>query len=49
METAYTSSLLPAGSFFDGVENHTTLVYTGVLEVSSTLIKIICKIFKKIN
>lgn len=29
METAYTSSLLPAGSFFDGIENHTTLVYWG--------------------
>jgi hypothetical protein len=27
METADT--LLPAGSFFDGIENHTTLVYWG--------------------
>jgi hypothetical protein len=29
METAYTCSILPAGSFFDGIENHTTLVYWG--------------------
>jgi hypothetical protein len=38
-----TSSLLPAGSFSDGIENHTTLVYWGT---RSTLIKLFAKISK---